>query len=97
MESSLFSIRKIINCKQIFLCGEHYLEFELSVFSSLSHSKLNRVLLNILKPKLSYLKMISDGNIIQQKKKKRSKIVDLPFFSFLFLNLNSYPFIFDES
>lgn len=59
--TGLAAVLTSINRKQISLCHKHHLEFESGVFSPLDYSKLNRVLLNIPKPKLGDFKPIFDG------------------------------------
>jgi retron-type reverse transcriptase len=68
--TGLAAVLTSINRKQIPLCRKHHLEFESGVFSPLDYSKLNKVLLNIPKPKLGDFKPIFDGEDFTTEKKK---------------------------
>jgi retron-type reverse transcriptase len=68
--TGLAAVLTSINRKQIPLCRKHHLEFESGVFSPLDYSKLNKVLLNIPKPKLGDFKPIFDGEDYTTEKKK---------------------------
>jgi Type II intron maturase len=67
--TGLAAVLTSINRKQIPLCCKHHLEFELGVFFPLDFSKLNKVLLNIPKPKLGDFKPIFDGEDYTTEKK----------------------------
>lgn len=68
--TGLAAVLTSINRKQIPLCRKHHLEFESGVFSPLDYSKLNKVLLNIPKPKLGDFKPIFDGEDYTTEEKK---------------------------